>query len=79
IDEQKVNNIQKVSVEHNESPFNKGAITCNLTNYGHISSTNTFKGTKNKRPIESKDYARILRESFGITQVKYVGKTLERG
>ncbi|TKH09173.1 arylamine N-acetyltransferase, partial [Bacillus wiedmannii] len=50
----------------------------------HVSLTNknyteTFKGTKNKSPIESKDYARILRESFGITQVKYVGKTLERG
>ncbi|MES9784782.1 arylamine N-acetyltransferase, partial [Bacillus thuringiensis] len=84
IDEKKVNNIQKVIVEHKESPFNKGAITCKLTTYGHISLTNknyteTFKGTKNKRPIESKDYARILRESFGITQEKYVGKTLERG
>lgn len=49
IDEQKVNNIQKVIVEHKESPFNKGAITCKLTNYGHISLTNknyteTFKG-----------------------------------
>ena len=51
IDEKKVNNIQKIIVEHKESPFNKGAITCKLTNYGHISLTNknyteTFKGTK---------------------------------
>ena len=46
-----MNNIQKVIVEHKESPFNKGAITCKLTTYGHISLTNknyteTFKGTK---------------------------------
>ncbi len=34
-----MNNIQKVIVEHNESPFNKGAITCKLTDYGHISLT----------------------------------------
>ncbi len=79
----KVNNIQKVIVEHKESPFNKGAITCKLTTYGHISLTNknyteTFKGTKNKRPIESKDYARILLESFGITQEKYVGKNTRK-
>ena len=51
IDEKKVNNIQKVIVEHKESPFNKGAITCKLTDYGHVSLTNknyteTFKGTK---------------------------------
>ena len=51
IDEKKVNKIQKVIVEHKESPFNKGAITCKLTTYGHISLTNknyteTFKGTK---------------------------------
>ena len=30
IDEKKVNNIQKVIVEHKESPFNKGAITCKI-------------------------------------------------
>ena len=46
-----MNNIQKVIVEHKESPFNKGAITCKLTDYGHVSLTNknyteTFKGTK---------------------------------
>ena len=51
IDEKKVNNIQKVIVEHKESPFNKGAITCKLTDYGHVSLTNknyteTFKGIK---------------------------------
>ena len=40
IDEKKVNNIQKVIVEHKESPFNKGAITCKLTDYGHVSLTN---------------------------------------
>ncbi|TKH87688.1 arylamine N-acetyltransferase, partial [Bacillus cereus] len=34
IDEKKVNKIQKVIVEHKESPFNKGAITCKLTTYG---------------------------------------------
>ncbi|MEH7755249.1 arylamine N-acetyltransferase, partial [Bacillus toyonensis] len=30
-------------------------------------------------PIGYKEYDLILRESFGITQEKYVGKILERG
>ncbi|RFB42573.1 arylamine N-acetyltransferase [Bacillus sp. dmp10] len=73
IDEVKVNKIQRVILEHKDSPFNKGHIICRLTNTGHISLTKksfteTHNGKKSKKIIDEKEYEKILIEEFGIKQ-----------
>lgn len=84
ISEAKVNEIQRIIVEHKESPFNKGHIICKLNDTGHVSLTKqsfteTCRGKKIKQSITEEEYNKILIDVFGITQEKYVGKILERG
>ncbi|HFU7059021.1 TPA: arylamine N-acetyltransferase, partial [Bacillus cereus] len=73
INEVKVNKIQRVILEHKDSPFNKRHIICRLTNAGHISLTKksfteTHNGKKSKKIIDEKEYKKILIEEFGIKQ-----------
>ncbi|HFU7058048.1 TPA: arylamine N-acetyltransferase, partial [Bacillus cereus] len=73
INEAKVNKIQKIILEHKDSPFNKGHIICKLTNTGHISLTKksfkeTHNGKKSKKLIDKNEYEQILIEEFGIKQ-----------
>ncbi|HDR6822432.1 arylamine N-acetyltransferase family protein [Bacillus thuringiensis] len=71
INEEKVNKIQEMIINHPESPLNKGYIICKLVKNGHISLTKqnftrTEYGNKIKEEISAKQYCEILQTEFRI-------------
>ncbi|WP_242213347.1 arylamine N-acetyltransferase [Bacillus cereus group sp. BfR-BA-01383] len=71
IDESIVNNVQKRVIEDEKSIFNKGPIAVKLTNFGHVSLTNTslteiVYGEKTKREITETQYRELLYTLFTI-------------
>ncbi|MDM5155664.1 arylamine N-acetyltransferase [Bacillus sp. DX1.1] len=71
IDEQKLNQAQKIIVEHERSPFNKVPIVVKLTDDGHVSLTKdsftrTKNGEKSKELITEQQYTELLHTVFGI-------------
>lgn len=71
IDETKVNDAQKVIIEHEKSPFNKVPLLVKLTQDGHASLTKesftvTKHGKKSKETITEQQYSNLLHEIFGV-------------
>lgn len=71
IDEVVVNDVQKRVIEDEKSVFNKGPIAVKLTDYGHISLTNTsltemIREEKAKRVITEDQYREFLYTLFAI-------------
>ena len=71
IDETVVNDVQKRVIEDEKSIFNKGPIAVKLTDYGHVSLTNTslteiIYGEKTKRVITEDQYRELLNTLFAI-------------
>ncbi|MBJ8083658.1 arylamine N-acetyltransferase [Bacillus wiedmannii] len=71
IDETVVNDVQKRVIEDEKSIFNKGPIAVKLTDYGHVSLTNTslteiIHGEKTKRVITEDQYRELLNTLFAI-------------
>ncbi|PDY84296.1 arylamine N-acetyltransferase family protein [Bacillus cereus] len=71
IDESVVNDVQKRVIEDEKSIFNKGPIAVKLTDFGHISLTNTSIteincGQKTKREITENQYKELLYTLFAI-------------
>ncbi|WP_459500235.1 arylamine N-acetyltransferase family protein [Bacillus sp. C1] len=71
IDERKLNEAQKIIVEHEESPFNKVPLIVKLTSDGHASLTKdsftvTKQGKKRKEEISKEQYTSLLYSTFGI-------------
>lgn len=72
IDIKKLNQVQKLIVEHEFSPFNKAPLIVRLTDDGHVSLTKTSlttkkNGTKSKDSITDNQYSELLNTIFGIT------------
>ncbi|TXR58738.1 arylamine N-acetyltransferase [Bacillus sp. AY18-3] len=71
IDETVVNDVQKRVIEDEKSIFNKGPIAVKLTDYGHVSLTNTsltemINGEKIKCEITEDQYRELLNTLFAI-------------
>ncbi|EJQ60580.1 N-hydroxyarylamine O-acetyltransferase [Bacillus mycoides] len=71
IDETVVNDVQRRVIEDEKSIFNKGPIAVKLTNFGHVSLTNTslteiIYGEKTKREITENQYKELLYTLFAI-------------
>ncbi|GLV64220.1 N-hydroxyarylamine O-acetyltransferase [Bacillus mycoides] len=71
IDEIVVNDVQSRVIEDEKSIFNKGPIVVKLTDYGHVSLTNTsltemIHGEKTKREITEDQYRELLYTVFAI-------------
>ncbi|HFK1548029.1 arylamine N-acetyltransferase [Bacillus albus] len=71
IDEVVVNDVQKRVIEDEKSVFNKGPIAVKLTDYGHVSLTNTsltemIREEKTKRVITEDQYREFLYTLFAI-------------
>ncbi|WP_439876220.1 arylamine N-acetyltransferase family protein [Bacillus mycoides] len=71
IDESVVNDVQKRVIEDEKSIFNKGPIAVKLTDFSHISLTNTSIteincGQKTKREITENQYKELLYILFAI-------------
>ncbi|MDR4984457.1 arylamine N-acetyltransferase [Bacillus cereus] len=71
IDETVVNDVQRRVIEDEKSIFNKGPIAVKLTDFGHISLTNTNIteincGQKTKRSITENQYRELLYTLFTI-------------
>ncbi|MCU5682670.1 arylamine N-acetyltransferase [Bacillus wiedmannii] len=71
IDETVVNDVQKRVIEDEKSIFNKGPIAVKLTDYGHVSLTNTsltemINGEKIKCEITEDQYRELLNTLFVI-------------
>ncbi|MFP3377195.1 arylamine N-acetyltransferase [Bacillus sp. SIMBA_069] len=71
IDETVVNDVQKRVIEDEKSIFNKGPIAVKLTDYGHVSLTNTslteiIQGEKTKRVITEDQFRELLNTLFAI-------------
>ncbi|MES5866384.1 arylamine N-acetyltransferase [Bacillus cereus group sp. RP32] len=71
IDEAVVNDVQRRVIEDEKSIFNKGPIAVKLTDYGHVSLTNTslteiIHGEKTKRVITEDQYRELLNTLFAI-------------
>ncbi|MBE7098268.1 arylamine N-acetyltransferase family protein [Bacillus cereus] len=71
IDEAVVNDVQKRVIEDEKSIFNKGPIAVKLTDYGHVSLTNTsltemIREEKTKRVITEDQYRELLYTLFAI-------------
>ncbi|MBJ8106408.1 MULTISPECIES: arylamine N-acetyltransferase family protein [Bacillus cereus group] len=71
IDEIVVNDVQSRVIEDEKSIFNKGPIVVKLTDYGHVSLTNTsltemIHGKKTKREITEDQYRELLYTVFAI-------------
>jgi N-hydroxyarylamine O-acetyltransferase len=66
-----LNEIQKIIIEHPESPFNKSPLITRLTNRGNITLTDTSftewaDGKEKKKEIDHKRFKEIAKEHFGI-------------
>jgi len=66
-----LNEIQKIIIEHPESPFNKKALLMRLTDGGNITLTETsftewLDGKMKKEKINQKNFKEVARERFGI-------------
>ncbi|PFB32086.1 arylamine N-acetyltransferase [Bacillus cereus] len=71
IDEAVVNEVQRRVIEDEKSIFNKGPIAVKLTDYGHVSLTNTsltemIHEEKTKREITEDQYRELLNTLFAI-------------
>ncbi|PEJ08399.1 arylamine N-acetyltransferase family protein [Bacillus wiedmannii] len=71
IEEAVVNDVQKRVIEDEKSIFNKGPIAVKLTDYGHVSLTNTsltemIHEEKTKREITEDQYRELLNTLFAI-------------
>ncbi|MFH5779264.1 arylamine N-acetyltransferase family protein [Heyndrickxia oleronia] len=66
-----LNEIQKIIVEHDESPFNKKPLITILTDSGNLTLTDTsytewINGKVYKKEVDKKSFTDILNKSFGI-------------
>lgn len=66
-----LNEIQKIIVEHDESPFNKKPLITILTDNGNLTLTDTsytewIDGKVYKKEVDKKSFTDILNKSFGI-------------